>query len=258
MIAFIRFGGPQFDPHHSHNIFFHLLFSFSFKARRLWDQFHGAHSFSLNILTYSKGCGLNPHFPHLVFSFILLLTLSSIQEVVGSIPTLHIYISPLFFSYLSHLVMRLWVQSTLSTFIFPIIFLMKYLCSLKLGRSQVQSPMTSHFFKKLEYSSFFISLVETTKFQQAGNFVSINQFFSHPHIDFFCILSDIQSPTLNLFEQHVFNIFIHAKQNILRHKFKAANILNLQNTHAQNIQVSTLFRSIILIPYMISGYTFNT
>ena len=59
-----------------------------------------AHSFSLNLslnfLTYSRGCEFNTHSSHLFFSFIFLLTLSSIQEVVGSISTLHIH----FFSFI--------------------------------------------------------------------------------------------------------------------------------------------------------------
>ena len=52
---------------------------------------------SLNFLTDARGCGFNPHSPHLFFSIIFLLILSFIQEVLGSIPTHHIYYSSLFF-----------------------------------------------------------------------------------------------------------------------------------------------------------------
>ena len=66
-------------------------------------------NFSLNFLTYSRDCGFNPHSPHFIFflyfcsnfliysigcgfnphthHFMFLLNLSSIHEVMGSIPT---------------------------------------------------------------------------------------------------------------------------------------------------------------------------
>ena len=50
--------------------FFSLL-SFSFKAKRLWDQSPQAHSFCLNFshnfLTYQRGCVFNPNSPHFIF-----------------------------------------------------------------------------------------------------------------------------------------------------------------------------------------------
>ena len=54
--------------------------------------------FSLNSLIHSRCCGFNSHSSHFIFSFIFMLTLSSIQEVVGLIPTLLIFFL-LYFSF---------------------------------------------------------------------------------------------------------------------------------------------------------------
>ena len=77
IIAICKFGRPQFDSYQAHNI--SILFSspFRFKARILWVQSPTSSLF---------------------FLLIYHLTLSPIQEVMGSIPTHHIYFfSPLFF-----------------------------------------------------------------------------------------------------------------------------------------------------------------
>ena len=102
IIAFFRFGRPKFDP--INPIIFlscsPLLFRLSQGDCGFNPTLHIYFLlyFSPNSLIHSRGCGFNPHSLHLVFSFIFLLSLSSIQEVVGSIPTHHTYFFLLYFS----------------------------------------------------------------------------------------------------------------------------------------------------------------
>ena len=79
----------------------------------------------------------------LFFSFIFLITLSFIYEVVVSIPTHLIYFSFIFLLILSS-IQEVVCSIPTTSFIFPFIFLKKFLCNLHLVRFGVQSSMTSH------------------------------------------------------------------------------------------------------------------
>ena len=117
-------------------IIFPFFFSspFSFKSRRLWVQSTTSTSFFL----------------------IYLLIFSPIQEVVGSIPTLPIYIL-LYFSPNSLIHSRGCGFNPLTTSTFPCIFFTKFLWNFHLVRSWVKSPITSHLKKKLNEAHFLKS-----------------------------------------------------------------------------------------------------
>ena len=107
-------------------------------------------NFSLNILTYPRGCGFNPHSPHLfflhyfspnsliysrgcgfnrnssnlfLFSFIFLLTLSSAKRLGVRIPTVSPYLIYIF-SLPSHSTKRLWLWIQHTSFLLFLYFIL--------------------------------------------------------------------------------------------------------------------------------------
>ena len=140
--------------------------------------------------------GSTPH-KLVLLLFIFLLTLSSIKEVLGSIP--------------------------LSIFIFPFNFLKKFLCSLHLMRSWVQFPMNSQFFKKFENIAHFSNFRPRQTFpasRKCDLFQSI--FLSSFNVDSWSNSVDIFPEILPLYEHHIFDIYIYENTTFTTHKYKAA------------------------------------